>query len=261
MSKLKRILALICTINMLFGNLSLDSFVIAESPTAATGDPSAMVVAEVPSTEEAKEPEQAAPKVEAIDNPMDQVPTASMSVGESRQITLDTVLTLNVSSGQKLALIVDGPVNATVTGNGSSSSYAYTKDTKTLEALFEAAPGSYEVTFSSNKDMSAITVRVVDAMSYLAEKTKDKSDKKDKKEEKSEKKEQKEEKTSHNQRLYSHLFLGIEGKRVKDGRPSSEAAGRGNRESSVGTDDSVDPVCIAGNLGVVANVTSQNTPF
>ena len=26
-----------------------------------------------------------------------------------------------------------------------------------------------------------------------------------------EKKEQKEEKTSHNQRLYSHLFLGIEG--------------------------------------------------
>lgn len=76
-----------------------------------------------------------------------------------------------------------------------------------------------------------------------------------------EKKEQKEDKTSHNQRLYSHLFLGIEGKRVKDGRPSSEAAGRGNRESSVGTDDSVDPVCIAGNLGVVANVTSQNTPF
>ena len=78
----------------------------------------------------------------------------------------------------------------------------------------------------------------------------------DKKEE-----EQKEEKPSYNQRLYSRLFLGLEGNRVTDGRPRSEAAGRGTRESSVSADDSVDPVCIARNLGVVANVTSQNKPF
>lgn len=49
--------------------------------------------------------------------------------------------------------------------------------------------------------------------------------------------------------------------RVKDGRPSSEAAGRGNKVSSVGTDDFENPVCIMGNFGVVANITSQNTPI
>lgn len=49
--------------------------------------------------------------------------------------------------------------------------------------------------------------------------------------------------------------------RAKDGGPSSEAAGRGNKESSVGTDDFENPVCIVGNLGVVANIASQNTPI
>lgn len=47
---------------------------------------------------------------------------------------------------------------------------------------------------------------------------------------------------------------------VKDGRPRSEATGRGNGESSVAVDDFADPVCIAGNLGVVADITSQNAP-
>ena len=32
-------------------------------------------------------------------------------------------------------------------------------------------------------------------------------------------------------------------------------------ESSVGVDDFEDPVCIVRSLGVVANITSQNTPF
>ena len=37
--------------------------------------------------------------------------------------------------------------------------------------------------------------------------------------------------------------------------------GRGNKESSVAVDDSENPVCIVRNLGVVANITSQNTPI
>lgn len=48
-------------------------------------------------------------------------------------------------------------------------------------------------------------------------------------------------------------------RRAKDGQPGLEVAG--NRDSSVGPDDFADPVCVVGNLGVVAKVTSQNTPF
>lgn len=49
--------------------------------------------------------------------------------------------------------------------------------------------------------------------------------------------------------------------RIKDGQPSSKATGRGTTESSVGTDDPENPVCVVGNLGVVANITSQNAPL
>lgn len=61
----------------------------------------------------------------------------------------------------------------------------------------------------------------------------------------------------------SHLVLKLEGKEewIKDGRPSSNAAGRGTPVRSVGTDDTENPVYIVGNLGVVANITSQNAPL
>ncbi|MBR1710205.1 MAG: hypothetical protein IJ719_15485, partial [Clostridia bacterium] len=199
MFKMKRALALVCTINMLFGNLSLDSFVMAESPAMVMEDPSAQVVAEVPSEMEAdkaeketrKDGDESSPrkddtKVEVIDNPMDQVSVVSISLGDTRVITLDTVLVLNIGATQRIAIAADAPVNVNVSRNGGRP-VTYTYNNGKLETTFEAAAGSYELSFSSDQHVGAFTVRVENARSYVAEnagvkiENKDQSEKPEKK--------------------------------------------------------------------------------
>ena len=224
MKKLKRILALVCALNMLFGNLSLDSFVAvaseipaAEEQVSYEGDSSAQTqdntvadVAPAPAPrveeikieapkqdapqaaeqkvdatkqdapqsseqnaeapkQEAAEQKQEAPKVEVIANPVDDIaacPTEIISVGEVKAMALNTILTLEVSEAQAIVVLVDAPVKMKVVRGDDKNDYPSTNG-KSLEALFNVAPGEYELTFSSGDDLGSITVEVVDVQTYL----------------------------------------------------------------------------------------------
>ena len=183
MKKLKRILALVCALNMLFGNLSLDSFVAvasdvpaAEEQVSYEGDQSAPaqepVVVEavpVPQVNDGKsdapkqdvpqetEQKAEAPKVEIIANPMDERPAETMSVGETKSMALNTILTLKVSKAQMLYVSVDAPVDLKVEPGSS-----YPSENGKLGAIFSVTPGEYELTFSGDESIGSITVEVAE---------------------------------------------------------------------------------------------------
>ena len=240
MSKLKRILALVCTINMLFGNLSIGNYAVAdtteeyreevsapageisavqEAPVKAEAEPKQEIASaaeaapkqdkpaeavsepkqekageadpepkkEQPAADQQELKQESAPadssadqeqpkaetvqKAEPIVNPADEVKTETIKVGEEKEITPDTRLTLTVGKTQKIAVVVKAPVDLTISKDGGKPS-VYTCDGNILEALFEVSSGTYEMSFASTKALNAITVRVEDAMTYLTGKTK-----------------------------------------------------------------------------------------
>ena len=196
MKKMRRILALACAMNMLFGNLSLDSFtaVASEIPAAEKqvsheGEQSAhtqeAVIAEVapaPPAEEVKPeaPNQESPqgtgqnadvpKTEVIANPVDVIadrPTEAIMVGEKKQIALSTVLTLHVSQAQAIFVLVDAPVTLKIANVGD-----YPSANGRVEVSFNANPGDYELTFSGDSGIGSIMVEVTDVQSYLNQQVK-----------------------------------------------------------------------------------------
>ncbi|MBR2663518.1 MAG: Cna B-type domain-containing protein, partial [Clostridia bacterium] len=210
MRKTRRILAWICALDMLFGNVPLDSFVaMAEAPAVQVeeaGDSyvsDSAVIAAANRSEAPAQPAEAPakdtagdaaavkdtagetasmnndeasssaaadlqhavqPVVEVIDNPMDLRETADIRVGEKKSVTLNTTLTLSVTSGSWYYVNVDAPVS--VTREGGSEKTTELPIGGECSFTFEAKAAQYELSFNGD-GAGVFQVEVLDLQDYM----------------------------------------------------------------------------------------------
>ena len=123
---------------------------------------------EVPEQQEKK----IAPQAEAIVNPMDEVHTVPMSVGDEADADLSSLIELNVTADQMIAVVVDAPVTLNVQKKGDINVASYAHVSGKVEAMFTVSSGSWELTFSSDQNVGSFRVSVLDAVKYLTGKSK-----------------------------------------------------------------------------------------